>query len=57
MKVKEAAGDFAPRLDELHTALDQAVRDAYGWPHNILSDEEEILRCLLALNLERAGEV
>lgn len=57
MKVKEAAGDFAPRLDELHTALDQAVRDAYGWPHNILSDEEEILRRLLALNLERAGEV
>ncbi|MEO8611554.1 MAG: hypothetical protein ABI690_26890, partial [Chloroflexota bacterium] len=55
MKTKDAAADFAPRLDELHNALDQAVCDAYGWPHEILNDEEAILRNLLALNLERAA--
>ena len=55
MKTKAAAGHFAPRLDELHRALDQAVCDAYGWEHTILADEEEILRRLLALNLERAA--
>ena len=54
MKTKAAAADFAPRLDQLHTALDQAVCDAYGWEVAILEDEEEILRRLLALNLERA---
>jgi hypothetical protein len=53
-KVEIDAGDFAPRLDELHTALDRAVCDAYGWEYDILADEEEILRRLLALNLERA---
>jgi hypothetical protein len=55
MKTKEAAGDFAPRLAELHDSLDKAVCDAYGWPHEILQDEEAILSHLLALNLERAG--
>ena len=55
MKIKPEAGDFAPRLMELHDALDKAVCDAYGWSHDILKDEEEILRSLLALNLERAG--
>lgn len=44
----------APRLDELHQALDRAVCDAYGWEYEVLEDEEEILRRLLALNLERA---
>lgn len=52
---KKAAGDFAPRLDELHQALDAAVCAAYGWDTAILTDEEEILRRLLSLNLERAG--
>ncbi|MEW6577627.1 MAG: endonuclease domain-containing protein, partial [Chloroflexota bacterium] len=52
--VKPAAGHFAPRLDALHRALDEAVCDAYGWEHGVLTDEEEILRRLLALNLERA---
>lgn len=56
IKVKPASGDFAPRLDTLHTTLDKAVCDAYGWPHEVLNDEEEILRRLLALNLERAGK-
>ncbi len=51
---KKAAGDFAPRLDELHTALDAAVCAAYGWDTAILTDDEEILRRLLALNLARA---
>ena len=55
IKIKSAASDFAPRLDELHQALDHAVCDAYGWEHGILEDEEEILRRLLALNLQRAA--
>ncbi len=55
IRVPAAAADFAPRLDDLHRALDVAVCDAYGWPYEILGDEEEILRRLLALNLERAN--
>ena len=55
MKIKPVAGDFAPRLAELHDALDKAVCSAYGWDESILEDEEEILRHLLALNLERAN--
>ena len=55
MRVKPDAGNFAPRLDELHRALDEAVCDAYGWEYAVLEDEEEILRRLLELNLERAG--
>ena len=56
IKTKPAAADFAPRLDELHRTLDEAVCDAYGWGYDVLEDEEEILRRLLALNLERAGD-
>lgn len=37
-----------------HEKLDRAVFAAYGWPYPL--EEEEILRRLLALNLERAGE-
>ena len=55
IKTKRAAADFAPRLDQLHRELDEAVCDAYGWGYAVLDDEEEILRRLLALNLERAG--
>ncbi|MCY4071181.1 MAG: N-6 DNA methylase [Chloroflexi bacterium] len=55
IKVKPDARKFAPRLDELHRALDEAVCDAYGWDYAVLDDEEEILRRLLALNLARAG--
>ena len=55
IRVKPAAADFAPRLDELHRALDIAVCAAYGWELAVLDDEEELLRRLLALNLERAG--
>ena len=55
MKTKPAAANFAPRLDELHRGLDEAVCDTYGWEYAILDDEEEILRRLLALNLARAG--
>jgi hypothetical protein len=55
MKVTAAAGDFAPRLAQLHDALDRAVCAAYGWPESTLADDEDILRRLLALNLERAG--
>lgn len=55
IRVVADAADFAPRLDDLHRALDVAVCDAYGWPREILADDEEILRRLLALNLERAG--
>jgi hypothetical protein len=53
-KIVPEAGDFAPRLDELHRALDRAVCDAYDWEYEVLDDEEEILRRRLALNLERA---
>ena len=53
-KIKPAAGDFAPQLDTLHQELDRAVCDAYGWDHTVLADDEEILRLLLGLNLERA---
>ncbi|MBM3190028.1 MAG: hypothetical protein FJZ90_15055 [Chloroflexi bacterium] len=35
-----------------HEKLDEAVFDAYGWPHDL--EDEEILERLLALNLERA---
>lgn len=56
MRVKPAAGDFAPRLDVLHRALDEAVCAAYGWHVAVLDDEEEILRRLLALNLARAEQ-
>ncbi len=55
IKVKAAAANFAPRLDELHRTLDEAVCTAYGWEVALLDDEEEILRRLLALNLARAG--
>jgi hypothetical protein len=67
IRVVPEAADFAPRLDELHQALDRAVCDAYGWidmggegyEFNIYTSdgEEEILRRLLALNLERAGNL
>ena len=56
MKIKAAAADFAPRLAQLHNELDHAVCDAYGWDYAVLNDEEEILRRLLALNLERAAQ-
>ena len=39
-------------LDLAHIQLDEAVLDAYAWPHDITNDE--ILERLLALNLERA---
>jgi len=38
-------------LDHAHRALDEAVAAAYGWPVDLSDDE--ILRRLLALNLER----
>ena len=40
-------------LQNVHEQLDRAVADAYGWPHDLA--DAEILECLLALNLERAG--
>jgi type II restriction/modification system DNA methylase subunit YeeA len=39
-------------LDIAHKTLDNAVLDAYAWPHDITDDR--ILERLLALNLERA---
>lgn len=41
-------------LREIHDALDIAVLDAYGWPHDI--DDEGLLERLVALNQERAAE-
>ena len=40
-------------LDLAHRKLDEAVLDAYDWPHDL--SDEEILERLLALNLERAA--
>jgi hypothetical protein len=40
-------------LDLAHKRLDQAVLDAYAWPHDLTDDQ--ILERLLALNLERAA--
>lgn len=43
-------------LDNAHKALDKAVAAAYGWTdYTPEMSDEEILRRLLALNLERAG--
>ena len=40
-------------LDLAHRRLDDAVLDAYAWPHDLIDDQ--ILERLLALNLERAA--
>ena len=40
-------------LDHIHTKLDHAVLDAYGWSHHL--SDEQILENLLALNLERSN--
>jgi len=40
-------------LQMAHKQLDDAVLDAYGWPHDLA--DEDILARLLALNLERAA--
>jgi hypothetical protein len=42
-------------LDLAHKTLDDAVLDAYAWPHDITDDQ--ILERLLALNLARAAAV
>ncbi len=44
--------EYPTWLELAHQWLDEAVLDAYGWPHDL--DDEEILRRLLELNLERA---
>jgi type II restriction/modification system DNA methylase subunit YeeA len=41
-------------LDHAHRVLDEAVAAAYGWPVDLSDDE--ILRRLLTLNLERTGQ-
>jgi type II restriction/modification system DNA methylase subunit YeeA len=41
-------------LDNAHKKLDNAVFDAYGWPHDL--SDVQILERLLALNLERASK-
>jgi hypothetical protein len=40
-------------LDLAHRRLDEAVLDAYGWPHTLT--DEDILERLLELNLQRAA--
>ena len=43
-------------LDAAHKALDMAVAQAYGWAdYTAAMPDDEILKRLLALNLERAG--
>ncbi|MFZ5911641.1 MAG: hypothetical protein ACOYYU_16625 [Chloroflexota bacterium] len=45
--------DFVSKIP--HRKLDEAVFVACGWPSDL--SDEEILERLLALNLERAGDV
>ncbi|NBD35339.1 MAG: hypothetical protein GVY30_05005 [Chloroflexi bacterium] len=40
-------------LDYIHTTLDRAVLDAYGWPHHL--SDRDILQRLLDLNRRRAA--
>lgn len=40
-------------LVNAHEALDRAVFAAYGWPENM--PDEEVMKALLALNLERSA--
>jgi hypothetical protein len=69
-RIPRVARDFAPRLAELHDALDCAVLSAYGWQDftplpegegpgvralRTPDSDEELLRRLLALNLQRAA--
>jgi len=49
---KSVSRDQIQELDDIHTALDTAVLDAYNWPHHLT--DEEILEHLLTLNLKRA---
>jgi len=42
-------------LDLAHRKLDEAVLDAYGWPHDL--SDEDILERLLELNLERVAQI
>jgi len=42
-------------LANAHKRLDEAVFAAYGWPANLSDDE--LLAKLLALNLQRVGNV
>lgn len=44
----------AEALYDLHTLLDRAVCEAYGWPHTI--NDDEILSRLILLNNQRAEE-
>jgi hypothetical protein len=44
-------------LAQAHQTLDRAAWAAYAWPDDSAeTDDETILRRLLALNLKRAGE-
>ncbi len=59
MAGEKAARQFAPRLAALHEQLDRAVLGAYGWADlagrlRTPDGDEEMLRRLLALNLQRA---
>lgn len=50
---KSVSRSDSQELDDIPSALDQAVLDAYNWPHTLT--DEEILEHLLALNLQRAA--
>jgi hypothetical protein len=49
---KSVSRSAIEELHDIHTALDHAVLNAYGWPHALT--DEEILEHLLALNLKRS---
>jgi restriction-modification enzyme MmeI-like protein len=55
-KRSQLGAHFTSRDDiEAHRKLDDAVLNAYGWPHDL--SDHDILARLLALNLERAGAI
>lgn len=45
---------FPTWLEDLHTTLDEAVADAYGWPNAI--DIDVALASLLSMNLARSAQ-
>ena len=53
---QKAAGEVQ-WLQSAHEQLDQAFAAAYGWAdYSPAMPDEEILKCLLALNVERSGK-
>ena len=42
-------------MKALHSKLDEAVAEAYGWPKAVAHDDDEMVQRLLELNREITG--